>query len=84
MMFLLISSLLVGIGIFFVIHTVINFHQLLLIYEDSGPSVMKSYFIPFHFVITLVSSVILCALAYVSWKKYRALQSKEKRRDLND
>lgn len=82
--FLFIFSLLVGIGTILLFYIVINVNEMFIVCEDIDEPVIKSYFIPFQFVIILISSVVLCPLAYVSWKKYRALKSKEKKRESKD
>lgn len=82
--YLVIFTLLVGIGTIFVFYTILNVNEIFKSCDDFNTPVMKAYFIPFHFVIMLISSVILCTLAYVSWRKYRALKAKEKSRKSND
>lgn len=84
-MFLLMTLLLlVGIGILFIIYIIINLSDTLFKEQSVDSIILQAYVIPFHLVIILISAVILCTLAYVSWRKYRAFKAKEKRRNLKD
>lgn len=59
--------------------------QLKLVYakEERIEDYVYFTFVPYYWMIVLIGGIIMLTLSYVGWKKYKAEEKKERKKNLN-